>query len=177
MMASQQTYVYANANVDRPDGQGGSDALHALAVNERNFLGPTVSPMPDDGLTGFERFMMTLDLPDLNNAFVNFSGGLGDVALMGLGSWGRESLGIGSVDTTTGSYKWGGRTGTVAMLATGAGGLLRTAGAKIVGTAQSTGTWGSCCCIQSDRIRARLRPASREGYTRSRLSQAVRGYP
>jgi RHS repeat-associated protein len=48
MMASQQTYVYANANVDRPDGQGGSDALHALAVNERNFVGPTVSPVLSD---------------------------------------------------------------------------------------------------------------------------------
>ena len=44
-VSSHQTYVYVNASVDRPDGQGGSDALHALAVNERNFAGFTDSPL------------------------------------------------------------------------------------------------------------------------------------
>jgi RHS repeat-associated protein len=140
--SSTSVYTYVYPTVQTPDGSGGASVSHHHAMFEQRFGGRSHSPLLDDQLTGFERFMMNLDLPDLNNAFVNFSGGFGDAALMGAGGWAREFFGIGSVDTSSGAYRNGGRTGTVAMIATGGAGLLRQAGAKIVGTAQTTGTWG-----------------------------------
>ena len=51
-------------------------------------------------------YLPSIDLPSLPDGLVNFSAGLGDALLFGLGNPARDLLGInGSVDRGTGAYR------------------------------------------------------------------------